>query len=187
MVGIEKIEGLKPPLIVVANHKAYFDHWLLGYALMRSPNSPFVPLRFFAADNLFKKWWTGWGVFLTVMGAFRAHRGEGLNISLKTPIEILKIGGTVAFYPEGGIFRSKDDVGSPKRGIGALGFWSKEKILPVAIKGSDNMRTGVKIIFGDPFYIKDIVKEPELKGDETDYMEAANAVMNKVRDLFHNY
>ena len=184
--GRENLNGLKPPLIVVANHKSYFDHWLLGYALMGGPGSPFIPLRFFTSDYFFNVWWTGWGVFLKATGAFRTHRGEGLEVSLKEPMDILKKGGTVIFYPEGGIVKNPD-IGKPKRGIGALGFWSKERILPVSIKGSNDKNSGVKITFGQPFYIKDITKEPELRGDGNDYRDAANAVMDKVKGLFHNH
>lgn len=186
IVGKENLKNLKPPLIVVANHKSYFDHWLLGYALMGGPRSPFIPLRFFTSDYFFSVWWTGWGALLKATGAFRTHRGEGLDVSLKEPMSILKNGGTVIFYPEGGIVRTSD-IGKPKRGIGALGFWSKEKILPVSIKGSNDKSNGVKITFGQPFYIKDIIKEPELRGDGNDYRDAANAVMSKIRDLFHNH
>jgi len=187
VVGRENIRDLRSPVIVVANHKNYFDHWLLGFALVNNKvNSPFLPLRFFAADRFFKVWWTGWGLLMKINGAFPAYKGQGLEISLKEPIEILKNGGTVVFYPEGVTVRDPNKIGEPKRGIGALALWSNEKILPVAIKGSGKLNDGVKIIFGKPFYIREILSSnPDLKGDDNDFITAANAVMGKVGDLFY--
>lgn len=183
--GREHTQNLKPPVIVVSNHKDYFDHWLIGYALLGRLNSPFFPLRFFAADWLFKVWWTGWGFLLKAGGAFPAYKGQGLEVSLKKPMEILKRGGTIMFYPEGKVIRDSDVIGEPRRGIGALSLWSGAKILPAAIKGSNNMKEGVEIIFGEPFFIKDILSKDKLKGDGSDYITAAEAVMGKVKELFH--
>jgi glycerol-3-phosphate dehydrogenase (NAD(P)+) len=188
VVGLENIKDLKPPVIVVANHKSYFDHWLLGFTLVSNKvNSPFLPIRFFAADHFFKVWWTGWGILMKINGAFPARKGEGLGISLREPMEILKNRGTVIFYPEGGMVKTPNKIGEPKRGIGALALWSNEKVLPVAIKGSDKLSDGVKIIFGKPFRIGEIVRpNPDLKGNDSDYMTAAKAIMGKVGDLFYN-
>lgn len=182
--GKENIVSLKPPVIIVANHKSYFDHWLIGFALVEKSDLSFLPLRLFAADWLFKVWWTGWGLLLKLGGAFRARKGEGLEVSLKEPIEILKNGGTLMFYPEGKIIKDSQLVGEPRRGVGALAMWSGAKILPVAIKGSRHLSKGVSIIFGEPFFIKDILQNDKLKNDESDYIVAAEAIMSKVRKLY---
>ena len=177
--------SLERPFIVVANHKSYFDHWLICFALVKIMGLKVLPFRFFTADYFFKRWWTGWGAFLRAYGAYRTHKGEGLAVSLKESIEILSKGGAIVFYPEGRAVRSDDVIGEPRRGIGALALWSGAKILPVAINGSNDMVSGVKIAFGKPFLIKGILDKSNLKGDESDYPMVAEVVMDKVKDLFY--
>ena len=185
LIHKENIVSLERPFIVVANHKSYFDHWLICFALVKIMGLQVLPFRFFTADYFFKRWWTGWGLLLKAYGAFPAHKGEGLEVSLKESIEILSKGGAVVFYPEGRAVRDPNVIGEPRRGIGALALWSGAKILPVAIKGSNDMRNGVKITFGKPFLIKGVLDKSSLKGDESDYPMVAGVIMNKVKDLFH--
>ena len=144
-----------------------------------------LPFRFFTSDYFFKRWWTGWGALLRICGAYRTHKGEGLTISLRESVQILSKGGAVVFYPEGKIVSDPNIIGEPRRGIGALALWSGAKILPVAIKGSNDTVNGVKIAFGKPFLIKSILDKNSLKGDESDYPMVAETIMNKVKDLFH--
>ncbi len=183
--GIENILSLKPPVIIVANHKGYFDHWLLGMSAVRRFNSPLLPLRFFAADKYFKIWWTGWGYFTRLSGAFPTRRGEGLEVSLKESMEILTNGGTIIFYPEGKIIRGSSEIGKPRRGIGALGLWSNAKIIPAAIKRANDSGKANRVIFGAPFLVKDVVPKDKLKHTEENYIFAAEAIMEKVKDLYH--
>lgn len=185
LIHQENIVSLERPFIVVANHKDYFDHWLICFALVKIMGFNVLPFRFFAADFLFKKWWTGWGVFLRAYGAYRTHKGEGLEMSLKESIEILSKGGAILFYPEGKAVRDPNVIGEPRQGIGALALWSGAKILPVAIKGSNNMGNGVRIAFGKPFLLKGILDKNNLKGNESDYPMVAEVIMNKVKDLFY--
>lgn len=170
---------------MVANHKNYFDHWLICFALTKVMGFKALPFRFFTDDSFFEKWWTGWGLLLRAYGSYRTHRGEGLTVSLKESVEILSKGGAIVFYPEGKVVRDSNIIGEPRRGIGALALWSGAKILPVAIKGSNDMRNGVKIAFGKPFLIKGILDKSSLKGDESDYPMVAEVIMSRVRNLFY--
>lgn len=183
--GKEHIEALKPPVIIVANHKGYFDHWLLGMAAVRRFDSPLLPVRFFTADKYLKVWWTGWGYFTKLSGAFPTRRGEGLEVSLKESMEILKNGGTIVFYPEGKIMKDSGEIGKPRRGIGALALWSNAKIIPAAIKRTNGSGAPNQIIFGAPFKVKEIIPTEKLRNTEENYIFAAEAIMDKVRDLYY--
>lgn len=184
VIGKENIENLKSPVIVVSNHKDYFDHWLLGAALVTSWSSPLLPLRFFTADRFFKTWRSLWGLLLHLYGCIPTHKKEGLKVSLRQAIDILKDRGVVVFYPEGKVVRDENVIGKPRRGIGALALWSGAQILPVAIKGSNEIDRGVKIIIGKPFFIKNSNSKIKLTGREEDYVSVANFVMDEVKELY---
>jgi len=182
VIGKENIQNLKPPLIVVSNHKSYWDHYFFGFAINKNLNAPFFPMRFLASDYLFFKTWLG--PFILLYGGFRNYKGRGLEVSLKKPINILKNNGTVIFYPEGGMVRDVNKIGEPKKGIGALSLWSKARILPVAIKGSRDKKNGIKVIFGQPFFIKDYIVPQSPKGSEEDFVKASRIIMDRVKELY---
>lgn len=181
VIGKENIQNLKPPLIVASNHKSYWDHYFFGFAINKNLGSPFFPMRFLASDYLFFKTWLGPFIFL--YGGFRNYKGQGLEVSLKKPMNILKNNGTVIFYPEGGMVRDADKIGEPKKGIGALSLWSEARILPVAIKGSREKKD-IKVIFGQPFFIKDYITSQSPKGSEEDFIKASQIIMDKVKTLY---
>jgi 1-acyl-sn-glycerol-3-phosphate acyltransferase len=180
VVGQKNIDQLKGgPLIIACNHKSFWDHFFLGYAFKYS----FLPLRFIAADRFFKGWKKK--IMLTT-GAFPARKGQGLEVSLETPTEILKNNGIVVFYPEGKIIPEKDALGKPKRGIGALSLWSNAPILPVALKGTRGMRhrKNVKVIFGQPFFAKDLITPAAPNPTIEDFDKVSEIVMEKVKKLY---
>jgi len=181
VIGKENIENLKPPLIIVSNHKSYWDHFFLGVAATPKFNSPLLPFRFLASDHLFK---TFLRPFVVLLGGFRNYRGQGLEISLKKPLAILKNNGALIFYPEGGMVRETNKIGEPRRGIGALALWSGVRILPAAIKGSRDKKNGIKVIFGQPFLIKDLYNPQSQPYTEEDFIKASRVIMDKVKELY---
>ncbi len=181
VIGKENIENIKPPLIVAANHKSYWDHFFFGAAAAPRFNSPFLPFRFLASDYLFK---TFLGIFIFLLGGFSNHKGRGLEISLKKPLAILKNNGALIFYPEGGMVREINKIGEPKRGIGALALWSGVPIIPAATVGTRDRRNGIKIIFGRPFFIKDLYKTQNKPYAEEDFIKASRIIMGKIKELY---
>lgn len=181
VIGKENIQNLKPPLIVASNHKSYWDHYFLGFAINKNLSAPFFPMRFLASDYLFFK--TCLGIFIFLYGGFRNYKGRGLEVSLKKPMKILKNKGTVIFYPEGGMVRDQNKIGEPKKGIGVLALWSEAQILPVAIKGSRSKKD-IKIILGQPFFIKDYIVPQTPTGTEEDFIKASQIIMEKVKTLY---
>src|SRR3989344_2458634 len=80
---------LPTPLLIVANHKSYWDPMLIGTMLPFF--SKHIPLGFIAADEYFNN--PLFALFLFFTGTKPAYKGQGLNISLKYPKEILKRNG----------------------------------------------------------------------------------------------
>lgn len=186
VIGAEYLNELeskqKGPLIIVMNHKSFWDHFFLGAALKF--DSPLWPLRFIAADWLFRN--PFWMPLTALFGGFPTNKGRGLKVSLKIPMDILKNNGTVVFYPEGRIVKEDNIISEPKRGIGALSLWTKILILPAAIKGSRGMRQrkNVKLTFGESFYIQNLVTVNNPNPTKKDFSQAKKIIMDKVKKLY---
>ena len=87
------------PLVAVANHESFLDPFVVGIALIDHP-----PLTFLAAPWVFSTPLVGG--FSRKVGAIPAY-GEGKEVTaLRGSIEVLKKGGSVALFPQGGIDRA---------------------------------------------------------------------------------
>jgi len=154
-----EIDDIKSPLIIASNHVSFLDPPILGTVL--PINCPAYPAYFITKDKYMAI--PVLGGFLKLLGAFRAWRGEGLEKSLAVPKKILASGGSVVFFPEGGL--KKGLAGKPGAAVLALG--TNRPILPVAICGLGNFswlkfflrQHRVKVLIGKPFLLKDKLTE----------------------------
>ena len=135
------------PVILAPNHFSFMDHFFLGSFTRRK-------VRFMAKSQLFsgalKFIYTHGGVF----PVRRGHRDEEAFITAHT---ILKNGGCIAMYCEGGRSRTGKLAERAKPGIGRLALESGAAIVPVAIYGSAKVRNWKRLQFpkvvvqyGDP-------------------------------------
>lgn len=166
------------PLLIVANHKSYYDPVVIATALPFF--SRFNPLRFIAKDEFFQSPLSAF--IFKLMGAFPAHQGEGINTSLRLPEEILKENGTVVFFPEGKCVRD-DSLGPPKMGAAVL---CKQVaglvVLPIAITDSHKIasifrRPKVRIKVGQHFRVPEGL---EVEG-------ASGMIMEKIAELYRQF
>ncbi|MBU3668549.1 MAG: 1-acyl-sn-glycerol-3-phosphate acyltransferase [Candidatus Taylorbacteria bacterium] len=133
----KNLKGIKPPVIIIANHQKFYDAFLIRLAL--GFHSRLLPMRFMADMKfqdpflkMVKK--TGLIHFLyATTGVFTVEKGLGLNKNLKRAKAILKNKGVVAMFPEGRLNRTKELL-QFKRGVSALALSSNTPILPVVIK-----------------------------------------------------
>jgi len=183
--GKENSQNIKKgPLLIVANHKGYWDPFLMGLCFPFF--SKFFPLRFITKDNFFKNFFTKF-IFKFLLGSFPAYKGEGLQKSLEIPIWLLKQGQTVIFFPEGRCLRD-EGLCRPKVGVGELALKSPNvPILPVAIAGTHKIggfklfikRTRVRMKVGQPFYLSD---KPELLRGNNE--KVSTELMEEVEKLY---
>jgi 1-acyl-sn-glycerol-3-phosphate acyltransferase len=161
-----KIKGRLPKkfprggLLVIANHKGFFDPLLLGIALPFFSNK--YPLRFMAKDDFFQYFWSY--LFIKVLfGSYPSYYGSGMEKSLEIPKKILSRGGTVVLFPEGKRFLEKG-VAPLKPGAGILAeSFPNTPILPVSLYGNYNVfkriitfhRPKISINIGDIFTLSD--------------------------------
>ena len=133
-IGLEHIpkEG---PVLLAGNHRSFSDPFMIGTCLGR-------PLRFVAKVELFEKRWQAH--LLLALGAFPIRRGESDELAMETARQILESGGAVGMFPEGTRVRP-GPLGRPKRGIGRLALETGAPIVPVAIIGTEDIRSGWRI------------------------------------------
>jgi glycerol-3-phosphate dehydrogenase (NAD(P)+) len=123
------------PVLIVANHRSFLDPFIVGTCLRR-------PIYYVAKKELFANRLQGW--FLNSLGAFPVDRGGSDGEMVETAKAILARGDSVVIFPEGTRTRP-GPLGRPKRGAGRLALEAGVPVVPVALTGTEAVRTGWRI------------------------------------------
>jgi glycerol-3-phosphate dehydrogenase (NAD(P)+) len=123
------------PVIFAANHRSFLDPFVIG-TITRRPIYYVAKRELFA--NRFVSWW------LNCLGAFPVDRGSGDADMITTAKAILARGDAVLIFPEGTRTRP-GALGRPKRGVGRLALETGAPVVPVAVIGTEAIRTGWRI------------------------------------------
>ncbi len=203
LYGLENVENtdVEKPLLLVANHRSFFDMYAVSAMLFRRTNRPmklFFPVRakFFYTSPL------GWLVNL-IMGWFsmyppffhRDKEREFDKFSLRKLIEICSTGKAhvIGFHPEGKRNFSDNlyEFLPAQPGIGKIIMTAKPQIVPVFIAGLGNdlpkqvlgnWRGGekIRIHFGAPLDLSEFyAKRDSLRT----HKEIADFLMKKIGEL----
>jgi len=122
--------------IIVANHSSLLDPVILGISVR--PKVIFV-----AAAYLFKIGWLGY--MLRKFNSIPVQRENDIK-AIKQSLEILKRGGVLGIFPEGGIDRQKNNL-PVRAGAAYLAAKIGVPIVPIRIKGADKvLPRGAKFI-----------------------------------------
>lgn len=190
------------PLIVVSNHFSWFDGPLLALLLPVQP-------AFLIATESMRLWY--WRLFMRFFTMIPIWRGRVDRKALEAALKILRSGGVIGVFPEGGIeptlaekrargemiqnvifARSVPELAEARPGVAFLAVESEVRILPVALNGTENIwanlsrfrRTPVTITIGEAF--GPFKLEAEARGrtrrEQLDYM--ANMIMRRIARLF---
>jgi 1-acyl-sn-glycerol-3-phosphate acyltransferase len=144
-IGTENVPE-RGPVILAPNHFSNMDHFFLALFLRRQ-------VQFMAKSQLFR---FPIDFIMNHGGTFPVLRGKHDEEPFITSHLILRRGGVVGMYGEGGRSRSRQ-LGTPKSGLGRLALESGAPVTPVAIHGSQDVRDikrlrfpKVTIQYGEP-------------------------------------
>jgi len=164
------------PLVLAPNHFSQMDHFFVGVYLRRK-------IRFMAKSQLF-----GPPVLTYIYkhgGVFPVRRGHHDEEAFETVYELLRQGEMLLVYAEGGRSRSQR-LGQPKPGIGRIALEAGVPIVPVAIHGSERVRSWkrlrfprVTVQFGEP--VSFAVEQAPSRERQ---LEIASEVFVRVRELY---
>jgi 1-acyl-sn-glycerol-3-phosphate acyltransferase len=174
-IGAEKVPA-SGPVILAPNHSSFMDHFFVGTVIRRK-------VRFMAKSQLFQppmQW------IYTHGGVFPVRRGYSDEEAFATANSVLKRGGCIAMYSEGGRSRTGKLSDTVRRGIGRLALESGATVVPVAIHGSSRVRNWkrlqfpkVTVLYGDP------IRWERLEAPTHDQQQqVANEIFAEVRKLY---
>ncbi len=145
------------PVLVVVNHKSYYDPLVVANALSYNPS--LFPVRYFAKDQLFYNQFGSW--FYRFMGCVPVFYKQGLERSLAVPKALLNAGQTLIIFPEGRCVRD-ETLGEFRAGAAALALQVPNlTVLPMAISHTYRIKwrflrvPKVRVRVGKPFTLKD--------------------------------
>ncbi len=140
--GIENVPR-SGPVILAANHLSWLDPPLVGAYFPRR-------IAYMAKKELFEI--RVLGPLIATMGAFPVDREGSARAAIKHAVEILKGGGCVGIFPEGG--RNVEGDKQAQIGVAMLAAMSGAPVVPAAIINSERAkerpRPPVRVIYGTP-------------------------------------
>lgn len=151
--GIENVENsdASRPVLLVANHRSFFDMYVVSSVLFRQTRRPIslyfpVRARFFYDNpvgwfvNLVMGWWSMYPPFFREAG--EARKREFDKYSLRRLIQICSEGEAhlIGFHPEGKRNLSKDPYSflPAQPGIGKVVMEARPQVIPIFIAGLGN-------------------------------------------------
>jgi 1-acyl-sn-glycerol-3-phosphate acyltransferase len=165
------------PCILAPNHFSNLDHFFCGVWLRRQ-------IRFMSKSQFFGTH-PVLSYLFRVSGHFPVRRGHHDEEAFVTAHAILRRGGVVGIYAEGGRSRT-GGLGEPRPGIGRLALESGAPVVPVAIHGSAlarQWRRGrfpqVTVSYGTPLRLPG-----QAAPDRDAQLAAASDIFDRVRTLY---
>lgn len=204
--GIENVENSDPkrPLILVANHRSFFDMYTVSSVMFRRTTRPvtlYFPVRakFFYDSpvgwfvNLVMGWWSMYPPFFREEGEGEKRKFDKFSLRELTRLSSEGYGHIIGFHPEGKRNFSDDPYSflPAQPGIGKVILNADPQVIPVFIAGLGNDLpkqilgnwTGgekVRIWFGEPIDLSEFQgKRDSLRT----HKEISDHLMSKIAEL----
>ncbi len=157
------------PLIIACNHISFLDPPVMGSFAPRQ-------ISYMAKKELFEI--PVFGAAIRAVGAYPVDREGSAAAAIKRSVEVLRRGGCIGIFPEGG--RNKDGVKEARQGVALLASLGKAPVVPAAIIGSEHAnRLGkIKVAFGPA-----IALPQDRKATREDLAKFTDEVMSAIRAL----
>ena len=158
VIGRENLKNLPRPLMIIANHRTYFDPVIIGTIFPFF--SRYIPIAFMVDDRYYHNPFLK--IFFKLTYTFPAYYGQGLDVSLREPRQVLKKGRVFLIFPSGER-RITGLEPRPKRGAAVLAMEMPNlKILPIYFKPSDNYGLKSVIVVGKAFNLSEITSSQDV-------------------------
>lgn len=138
----------KGAVLVVPNHKSYWDPPLTGAAFRKRRIS------FMAKSELFRN--PLFGALIRYLGAFPVKRNSADLSAMRRSVKEIRDGKALCIFPEGGI-RRKKGLGRFHPGMAFLAILTGTPVIPVAIAGSADLpwkKEPLAVLVGKPIPVK---------------------------------
>jgi 1-acyl-sn-glycerol-3-phosphate acyltransferase len=157
------------PLIVACNHVSLLDPPVMGSFVPR-------PVSYMAKKELFEI--PVLGPLIHGLGAYPVDREGSATSAIKRSVEVLRAGGCVGIFPEGG--RNLEGEKEVRGGVALLASLAKAPVVPAAIVGTNekNKRGKIKVVFGNP-----IALPPDRKATRDELAKFTDTVMSTIYAL----
>jgi 1-acyl-sn-glycerol-3-phosphate acyltransferase len=164
------------PVILAPNHASFMDHFFTGAFIRRR-------IQFMAKSQLFAPGPAQW--IFSHGGVFPVRRGAADEEAFITSAAILRRGGVICMYCEGGRSRTGQVATEARAGIGRLALDSGAPIVPVAILGSHQVRNWKRLQFpkvivryGEPFRFERVSASTREQ-----QQEVADVILQRIRTM----
>jgi 1-acyl-sn-glycerol-3-phosphate acyltransferase len=168
-------------VIIAPNHGSFMDHFLCGAFIRRH-------IQFMAKSHMFEhgslKTW-----IYTHGGVFPVRRGSRDDEAFTTATTILRRGGCLGMYVEGGRTRTGELSAEAKPGMGRLALETGAAIVPVAIIGSHRIRNWKRLQFPQisVHYGKPLTFAPVEEPSRGMQQAASDEVLRRIRALYEQH
>jgi 1-acyl-sn-glycerol-3-phosphate acyltransferase len=177
--GLDKLKGLKGPLIIVANHDGRIDPvWISVMIEKIEPQKP-KDVRFFVWHKYYDMPILGW--YVQNLKSFRLINRQGLQILDPGVDFVNNENGIIGIFPEGKIRKLTEKDKRAKRGVAYLAWKTQAPLLPIYIQYHRRWRNlpffTLEFAVGDPFTIHQHIQS------EDDLQTAADLVLPPIYAL----
>jgi 1-acyl-sn-glycerol-3-phosphate acyltransferase len=165
-------------VILAPNHGSFLDHFMCAVFIRRH-------VQFMGKSHMFTRGSLKTWVY-THGGVFPVRRGSRDTDVMLTAQTVLRRGGCLGMYVEGGRTRTGEMSTEAKPGLGRLALETGAAVVPVAIIGSHRVRNWkrlhfpkVTVHYGEPLAFAPI--EDSSRGQQ---QAAADEVLRRIRALY---
>lgn len=157
------------PVIVACNHVSYFDPPVLGTASPRR-------IQYMAKEELFRIPVLGRAIH--AVGAYPVDRKGSATGAIKRSVEVLRAGGVIGIFPEGG--RNVTGSAQARAGVALLASLANAPVVPARLTGTDEAKRlqPFRVYFGKPLRLPQ-----DRKATREEMANFTDDVMHAIRSL----